>query len=273
MTSSTRIRFGALAAASAVVAGGFFAAVPANAAGTTLTATNTTFTVGDWGTGLDLTGTGFTPDGTVTVTLDSSVSGVLDQTTATADAAGDLAVSPAWIPAVPLAALAAGETLSVTATDDADTTLTANLPLTVDAAVQAPVPEPKGISTSVSTITTAELADPGIDVHAAGYTPGELVTITVDYNGSVQTLEPATAAADGTIDFNVFLLAGTAVAGSITITAVGTDSGVSNTATVEITGDDVPVDGNPGPIDLGSTETTTAADTAAPVANLPVVSG
>ena len=271
MTSSTRIRFGALAAAAAVVAGGFFAAVPANAAGTTLTATNTTFTVGDWGTGLDLTGTGFTPDGTVTITLDSSLNGVLDQTTATADAAGGLTVSPAWIPAVPLAALAAGETLTVTATDDTDATLTASLPLTVNPAVQAPVLEPKGISTSVSTITTAELSDPGFDVHASGYTPGEKVTVTVNYNGNVQTLSPKTAAADGTIDFSLYLAGGTAVAGSVTVTATGVDSGVSNTATVEVTGEDAPVDGTTGPVDLGSK--TPAAVTAAPVANLPVVSG
>lgn len=273
MTSSTRIRFGALAAASAVVAGGFFAAVPANAAGTTLTAANTTFTVGDWGTGLDLTGTGFTADGNVTITLDSSVSGELDSTSATADAAGDLSV-PAWIPTVPLAALAAGETLSVTAADDTDPALAASVQLTIEDAVTAPpVLEPKGISTNVSTITTAELANPGFDVHAAGYTPGETVTVTADYNGDVQNLKPLVAAADGTVDFTMVLAGGTAVAGSITVTVVGSDSGVSNSATVEITGEDVVVDGDPGPADLDTTGTTTAADPAAPAADLPVVSG
>lgn len=265
MTSSTRIRLGALTAAAAVVAGGFFAAVPANAATGNLTVANTTFIAGDWATGLDITGDTFTPGSTVTLTVADATSGATENfvVPTAVDAVG--AFSATYIPTF---VAAQGDTVTVAATSDApDDSNVVNL--TVNAAPVTPAPQ--GITTSVTTITAADFTDPtsGISVNAAGYVPGESVTVSVDYNGTTFHLGPYTAQADGSVTFGFYLAAGTPVDGPVTITVAGAT--LTQSATVQVTGS--PVTNNPVPPVVTGGTTTTAAGPAAPVVNLPVVSG
>ncbi|MGO4593040.1 hypothetical protein AB4Z18_04370 [Leifsonia sp. 2TAF2] len=259
MTSSTRIRFGALAAAAAVVAGGFFAAAPANAATGTITIANTTFTEGDWGTGLDVTGSGFTADAVVTITVADSSPATLDSHQVTADATG--AFHEVYVPTGALAP-SLGSTVSVTATSDqGDTANEVPLALLL----------PKGIASSVSTISTADLTnkDKGIAILATGYTPGETVTATVDYNGSTLDAGTYTASAEGAVLFRVWLASGDAVAGTFTVTVTGETSTVTQSVDIQVTGDDLVVGGPPAV--EGST--TAPASVPAQATKLPVVSG
>src|SRR3954453_21499669 len=116
MTSSTRFRFAALAAAATVVAAGFFAAAPANAATGTISLANTTFTAGSWGTGLDVTGTGFTPDAVVTIAVADTTQVPIDVHTVKADATG--AFDEVYTPAATLALPAAGVKVGIGAISD-----------------------------------------------------------------------------------------------------------------------------------------------------------
>ena len=266
MTSSTRIRFGALTAAAAVVAGGFFAAAPASAATGTLTLANTTFTAGDWGTGLNVAGSGFTADAVVTITVETADHTAIDQHDVTADASGSF--QETYTPTATLPLPAAGDSISVTATSNlGDTSNT--VPLTVNAATL-----PKGIVSSVSTLTTAQLTDSnsGISILATGYTPGEQVTVTVDYAGDALDLGPYTAEADGSVVFGFYLAGGVATAGPLTVTVTGQQSGVSQSTTIQVTGEDVGAGAGAGGStvpSLGGAVTTAASGPS----RLPVVSG
>ncbi|MFF9561715.1 hypothetical protein ACF1AJ_00050 [Leifsonia sp. NPDC014704] len=262
MTSSTRIRFGALTAAAAVVAGGFFAAAPAHAATGTLTLANTTFTAGDWGTGLNVAGSGFSADAVVTITVETADHTAIDQHDLTADATGSF--QETYTPAVVLTLPAAGESYAVTATSNlGDTSNT--VPLTVNAAAL-----PKAIISNVSTITTDQLADKnsGVSILASGYTPGEQVNVTVDYAGEALDLGPYTVEADGSVGFSFYLVSGVATAGPLTVTVAGQQSGVSQSVTIQVTGVDVSAGGSAVP-SLGGA----AAAAASGPSRLPVVSG
>lgn len=268
MTNSTRIRFGALAAAAAVVAGGFFAAAPANAATGTITVANTTFTAGDWGTGLDITGTGFTADAVVSVGVvvvpngSTSPSALLGSKDVTADATGAFQLDD-FVPTGALALPGPDATVQVGALSNAGDTAN-TVPLTVLA--------PKGLTTSVSTITTADLANKevGFDIAGGGYTPGETVKISATYNGEVlvNTLE-ATAGADGSILLEHVYITGFVESGTLVITATGVDSGLAQTASISVVGETIVTDDG-APTVGGSTA---PAATQTPAKRLPVVSG
>ena len=267
MTNSTRLRFGVLAAAAAVVAAGMLTAVPANAATTgTITLANTTYTSGSWGDGLDITGSGFTADSVVTITVDDSTPATIDTHTVTADATG--AFHEVYEPANPLVLTTLGTRYSVSATsdqgDDSNT-----VPLTVLL--------PKGIVTDSPTISTADLvdSDKGISVAAAGYTPGEKVNVSVDYNGSTLKGGTYTATAEGAVSVKLWYI-GTAVPGPLVITATGATSGVAQSVTVQVTGDttDDGDDTDEVPPAVTGTEVPAPAPAATQGAkNLPVVSG
>jgi len=258
MIISTRVRAGAVAAAVAVVAGSLLGAVPANAATGSITLANTTYTAGSWGTGLDVTGAGFTASAVVTITVADSSPLTVDTHTVTADATG--AFHEVYVPAAALASPTAGATLAVTATSDqGDTSNT--VPLTVLA--------PKGIAASVSTITTADLADEkiGFDLLAAGYTPGETLTFTAALDGTEFDTFTNTAGADGSIDIHLWM-AGLVKSGVLTITVTGGESGVRQSVDIRVTGKDVVTDDTK----KSNVGTAAAAKTATP-GKTPVVSG
>ncbi|MEY9851537.1 hypothetical protein ABH923_001215 [Leifsonia sp. EB41] len=239
MLSTTRTRLTLGAAAAAAVIGGLFVAVPANAATGDITLANSTFTAGDWGTGLDVSGSGFTADTTVTITVSyTDGAAVLGQQDVTADATGAFA-SEVFTPSASLPLPAAGEDVTVQATStDGDTSNT----------IVLDVRAPQGISASTTTISTDDLVDPnvGIRITAAGYTPGETVTMSTVYNG--ETLPAMTFEADrsGSVDAAIFLEQGTAEAGRIEFTLTGETSGVANSITITVTGDDIVA--GPGPL-------------------------
>ena len=260
MLSTTRTRLTLGAAAAAAVIGGLFVAAPANAATGDITLANSTFTAGDWGTGLDVSGSGFTADTTVTITVSySDGAAILGQQDVTADATGAFA-SEVFTPSASLPLPAAGEDVTVEATStDGDTSNT----------IVLDVRAPKGISASTTTISTDDLVDPnvGIRIAASGYTPGETVTMATVYNG--ETLPAMTFEADrsGSVDAAIFLEQGTAEAGQIAFTLTGETSAVANSITITVTGDDVVA--GPGPLSpapLPAPGPTTAG-------TLPVVSG
>lgn len=269
MTSSTRIRFGALAAAAAVVAGGFFAAAPANAATGTIILGTDTYTEGDWGAGLNVAGTGFAPDSTVTVTVQSSDAavGVIDTHQLSTPVGADGSFQETYTPTGILPLPAAGETITVSATTDAGDDSNA-VALTVNPAV---VPAPKGLKASVSTITTADLGNKevGFDIVGGGYTPGEWVVITAVYNGTpVFGNIRVQAGPDGSIAAEHISITGALEAGSVTVTAVGETSGVSQSVTVSVTGETIVTGG--GNEGLGGSAAPAAT---AQATRLPVVSG
>ncbi|MEN2736809.1 hypothetical protein ABCS02_03370 [Microbacterium sp. X-17] len=260
MLSTTRTRLTLSAAAAAAVVGGLFVAAPANAATGDITLANSTFTAGDWGTGLDVSGSGFTADTTVTITVSYTDGGtVLGQQDVTADATGAFA-NEVFTPTASLPLPADGEDVVVNATStDGDTSNT----MTLD------VRAPKGISANTTTISTEDLTnrDAGIRITAAGYTPGETVTLSTVYNG--ETLPAMTFEADrsGSVDAALFLAQGTAEAGQIEFTLTGETSGVANSITITVTGEPIEVTpGEPAPAPVPTPGTTTAG-------KLPVVSG
>lgn len=261
MLSTTRTRLTLGAAAAAAVVGGLFIAAPANAATGDITLANSTFTAGDWGTGLDVSGSGFTAGTTVTITVSYPDGGtVLGQQDVTADATGAFA-DDVFTPSVGLPLPAASEDVVVQATStDGDTSNT----LVLD------VRAPKGISANTTTISTEDLTDPdvGIEITASGYTPNETVTMSTVYGGD--TLPPITYTADrsGTVNAGVYLAVGTAVAGQLEFTFTGETSAVANSITITVTGDDVDAPGGPGqPAPAPITDAPTSPG------KLPVVSG
>ena len=256
MLSTTRARFGALAAAAAVVAAGLLTATPASAAAGTITLANATFTAGSWGAGLDVSGTGFTADTTVTVTVtnteDDSVLGTTDVTADASGAFSDAVLTPTSTLVVP----AEDEDIVVSATStDGDTSNA--VPLDVRAM--------RGISANTTSITTADLVNPdgGLEIIASGYTPGETVTLTSVYNGEEMEELTYTADRNGTV-WAGLVLNGEAVAGTIVFTFTGATSTVSNTISITVTGDTIDGEGD------GFGDVPAATN---PTAKLPVVSG
>ncbi|MGH1525847.1 hypothetical protein ACRAWC_18065 [Leifsonia sp. L25] len=171
MLSTTRTRLTLGAAAAAAVIGGLFIAAPANAATGELTLANSTFTAGDWGSGLDVSGSGFTADTTVTITVSYTDGGtVLGQQDVTADATGAFA-NEVFTPSASLPLPAVDEDVVVQATSaDGDTSNT----------IALDVRAPQGISANTTTISTEDLTDEnvGVEITASGYTPGETVTLS-----------------------------------------------------------------------------------------------
>lgn len=264
MTTSLRIRYGALAATAALIAGGLFAAVPANAAQEgTLTVTPEVIS-GDatgWGDGFTVTGSGFTPDSTLDLDLEGPDSASLETFPVTVDGTG--AFSAEIDPTVAFPALLPRETLTIAVTDSSDGD-SAN-PVTITQLA------PTGIRTSVSTISTEDLAaGTPIDVNACGYVPGETITTTVDYSGQTFDISESSHVADeaGCIALSIELQAGTAVAGEIVVHVAGAT--LTQDATVTVTGSPTEVPGgDPGtPPAVG-----TGSATGAVTPYLPVVSG
>ena len=237
MLSTTRTRLALSAAAAAAVIGGLFVAAPANAATGDITLANATFTAGDWGTGLDVSGSGFTADTTVTITVSYTDGGtVLGQQDVTADATGAFA-NEVFTPSASLPLPAGGEDVVVQATStDGDTSNT----LALD------VRAPKGISASTTSISTADLTNPdvGIWLTASGYTPGEDVTLSTYYNRVALPARTYVADRSGSVEVGVYLAQGTAKAGQLDFTVTGATSDVTNWITVAVTGDTI--DGGPG---------------------------
>ncbi|MFE4950499.1 hypothetical protein ACFQ9V_10370 [Leifsonia sp. NPDC056665] len=260
MLSTTRTRLTLGAAAAAAVIGGLFVAAPANAATGDLTLANSTFTAGDWGTGLDVSGSGFTADTTVTITVSyPDGATVLGQQDVTADATGAF-TNEVFTPAASLPLPAVGEDVVVSATStDGDTSNT----------IVLDVRAPKGISANTTSISTEDLtnADVGVEITASGYTPGEDVTLSSTYNGDQMPAVAYVADRSGTVNVAVYLAQGTAEAGQIEFTLTGETSAVANSITITVTGDDIVA--GPGP--LSPAPVPDAAPTTP--GTLPVVSG
>lgn len=261
MLTSLRARLGALAIAAAIAAtGGVLTATPAHAADAQITLANTIFTAGDWGAGIDVTGTGFTPGSTVTIAvMENSDWSVLGETQVPADDDGGF--TTVFTPAVQLAAADPDQAVFVAAQSDVGEYSGAQL---------LDIRAPKGISASTTTITTDALADAnaGIDLVASGYEPDEDVIVSGTLNGS--TPEPLTVTADrtGTIHVSHLHLSGSAEPGELVLTVTGQRSGAVNTIGITVTGTAVAGDAGTGG-GLGSA----APSAAKPTGKLPVVSG
>lgn len=260
MTSSTRIRFGALTAAAAVVAGGFFAAAPANAATGTITVAPETYdySLGDWGDGFTVEGEGFTPGTTVTLDL-IGPSGSLETFEVpepASDPAGNFVA--VFLPTV--AFPAAGDLVSITATStDGDISNTASIAQWI---------APAGITTNVNTLTTSELTQKeAIKVIACGFTPGEDVTAEANYAGQVLDAGSYPVAANGCTAFSIWLAAGTAVTGDLVLTVAGASH--TETTTITVTGPETNAGG--GAPSVGNAAA--PASTPNTPKRLPVVSG
>lgn len=257
MLSTFRARFGALSIVAAVSVG-MLAVSPAAAAPEdtpAITLANTSFTAGDWGTGLDVSGTGFEPDSVVTIgVLDNSDFTVLGSLEVTADDEGSFA-DATFVPTGALTVPAHDARVIVQAGDGT----------TVSNIVALDVTSPRSISANTTTITTADLADPevGLSIIATGYRASEAVALSAVYNGA--PIETITDQADtnGIVRAGIYL-DGTAVAGEIVITLAGMVSHVSNSITITVVGDAV----GDGDLGLGASGTATATST-----KLPVVSG
>lgn len=266
MLSSVRGRLGAAATAIAVIGTGLFVATPANAAEAEITVANTTFTEGDWGTGLKVAGAGFDPDSSVAVfvsydqvsspTYADSIHVAMEEVEITPDGSFNTTLLPSGELVLP----AVGQELNVAAISS-DGTLTAPVTLTVLRTA--------GIETDVSTISAADLADreAGVSVIASGFAPDETVTIEVTSNGAtVPILDTLTADRSGTVFGTLWVVGDTA--GTLTITLTGAGGHVETT-TVTVTGDTTTTGGGNPPSAV--IEDAPAAATTA--AKLPVVSG
>ncbi|ERK71724.1 hypothetical protein [Leifsonia aquatica] len=239
MLSTTKVRAASVLGAVAVAGALSLSAVPANAAGAEISLASSTFTIGDWGSGIAVTGSGFDLDADVTVSLvdvESTGPTVLDSIITESDDAGAILLD--WTPtANAMTADYDNGYLAVVATDGSGN-LAAEVPLTLFA--------PEGIWTDAATITTAELADENVGaiVWAGGYTPGESVTTTIVYNGyTFEHTDPADRF--GGIAFSWSLVGGTVEAGTIDFTVVGADSKLSQSISVAVTGPTIELGGAP----------------------------
>lgn len=265
MLSTTKVRAASVLGAVAVVGALSLSAVPANAAGAEISVASTTFTIGDWGSGLAVTGSGFDLSADVTVSLvDVEPTGTveLDSTITASDDTGAIVLD--WTPSVDADLPADADYdhgyLAVVATDGSGNTA-AEVPLTLL--------WEKGIWTSSDIITTAELIDPdgGVTVAAGGYTPGESVAVTITYAGYTFT-HTETADRFGLVGFTWTIIGGTVEAGTIEFTFDGATSGLSQSISVAVTGPAIEVGGAPE----DSTTPATLTPAGDPVAS-PRVSG
>ena len=228
------------------------------AAALSFTASPTSFTLGAWngtefpaaslGGGLALSGTGFAPSATVTVTLAGTgdAGSVEESTEVSTDESG--AFDTTWTPED---GLQFGLAYTVTATDG---TVTAD-------DVELSVLAPAGIVGIPNTISTQELHDTGVVVIAGGFAPGEAVAVKVVY-GSATEDHQTTANVNGAVGFGMSWY-GTLSAGTLTYTLTGAESGHVETTTITVTGDTVTT--GPGGNPIGEVTPTTP--------NLPKVSG
>lgn len=261
MLSSVRGRLGAAATALAVIGTGVFAAAPANAAGPEITVANTAFTEGSWGDGVDISGSGFAADGSVSVEVFNGEKS-LGADVVTADADG--AFSTVLLPYLPLTLPDDEDDVVVTATDG-----------TNDAApVILTVLRKAGIQTDGSAITVADLADSeaGLGVIAGGFVPGEKVTVAVTLNGEAISMgtDPK-ADRSGSVVGRLWMSSG-AAPGSLVITLTG-EAGHVESTTIKVIGDESNVPGTPEvPPVVDITPEIPGAPTT-PSIKLPVVSG
>ncbi|MGO4535971.1 hypothetical protein [Leifsonia sp. 2MCAF36] len=244
-----------------MVTGSILVSSPAQAATASIGVTDPVVYSDTWSSGIDVTGGGFTPNSTVTLSLDwvddSTATKVhLADTTTQADASGTVSVV-GWIPTQAPGSWA-DSTLTLSATSDA---------LDTSNAVAFDVRNPPGIETNAPSLTTAQFMDPalGLLVEASGFTPGEAVTFSAVYNGE-NLPAPASIVADkyGSI-FWQYVRPNSAAAGSVVLDAAGAT--VHWRATVAITG--ATIGGSPAPAASADPE---ASKPATPRA-LPVVSG
>ncbi|MFE4467371.1 hypothetical protein ACFRFH_01035 [Leifsonia sp. NPDC056824] len=260
MLSTTRTRLALSAAAAATVIGGLFIAAPANAATPEITLVNSTFTAGDWGTGLDVSGSGYTAGATVNITVHSTEDGiVLGKMDVTADATGAF-TNAVLMPTGSLPLPQDGFDVVVMGTEYS--------PYDRSNLVALDVRAPSGISASSTSISTADLTNPevGIRLTASGYTPGEEVTLSTTFTGPVPAIAYV-ADRSGTVQVGLYQSQGVAKAGEIGFTLTGETSGVANSITITVTGETIDLGPGPSaPAPLPAPETTTTG-------KLPRVSG
>ncbi|GAB3573172.1 hypothetical protein GCM10027406_01230 [Leifsonia lichenia] len=251
------MRFGAVATAVAVVAAGLLAATPANAAGPEITVANTTFTEGDWGTGLDVKGTGFAVDAPVVIAVANGLA-VLAAERVTADADGSFAST--FVPENALELPSDSDEVIVFAFD-ADNEAE-HVVLTVLRTA--------GIEVDSATISAADLADreAGVSLIAGGFVPGETVTVAVTLDGeNVQINNTLTADRSGSVMGSLWIIG--ASAGELVITLTGA-AGHVETTTVTVTGEPASTPGENTP---PTAEVDNAPAAVTPAVKLPVVSG
>jgi len=264
MVGSARSRWALVTAVAALVAGGILVSAPAQAATASIAVTVPVVYADSWGSGIDVTGGGFTPSSTVTLSIDwvrdsDGTKVHYGDTTTPASASGVISVT-GWVPAM-APGVWADSTLTLSATSDAGDTSN-SVPFDVRAT--------PGIETNAPSLTTAQFMDPaiGLSVQASGFTPGETVTFSAVYNGT-NLPAPSSLVADkyGSVTWQ-YVRTGVTSAGSVLIDAVGATSRWSTT--VAITGATIGGTNAPaGP--AGSADPGTSAQPA-PRA-LPVVSG
>ena len=267
MLSTRSGRLASALVAAALVGAGLLASAPANAEDDTtpaepatpiISVTDSTFTLGSWGDGLEISGTGFEAGAEVTLKLwgtDTDVVTLRDHSTVVADDAGSFS-EEVWLPD---AELVAGDGYSLNATEDEQT-----FSNTVDLIVLAPA----GIITDPTTLTTRQLADTGVAIHAAGFAPGEIVSVRAVYAEADES-DQFTADINGVIGWSE-TWHGTLSAGTITYTLTGAESGHVESATVAVTGETITVGGG-GEVGGENTPPTTKITLTTP--NLPKVSG
>lgn len=245
-----------LAAAALACGAGLIATVPATAAGEpTIADANASYTLGDWGTGLELSGAGFAAETEVTITLTdvhTDATSSTETTTVTTDEEG--AFAETWLPEE--TASTAGDQYTVDATDGTDDSNT--LTLTVLATA--------GITVTPSTISTVDLADKekGVIVAASGFAPGETVDVVTVY-GDTTIRSSETADINGTVTWHESWY-GHLEAGTVGYTLTGATSGHVETASLTVTGETIITDG--GDTDVPAPIVTDTVATA-----LPKVSG
>ncbi len=264
MVGSVRSRWAVVTAVAALVTGGILVSTPAQAATASIGVTTPVVYADSWGSGIDVTGGGFTPSSTVTLSVDwvrdSDGSKVhYGDTTTSASASGIISVV-GWVPAMGPDSWT-DYTLTLSATSDAgDSSNT----------VPFDVRNPPGIETNAPSLTTAQFMDPtiGLFVQASGFTPGETVAFSAVYNGT-NLPAPTALVADtyGSVSWQ-YVRTAPAAAGSVVIQAAGATARWSTT--VAITG--ATIGGSPAPAGSGGSSDPVVPVQATP-RGLPVVSG
>ncbi|MEY9852005.1 hypothetical protein ABH923_001683 [Leifsonia sp. EB41] len=264
MVGSARSRWALVTAVAALVAGAVLVSTPAQAATASIGVTVPVVYADSWGSGIDVTGGGFTPSSTVTLSIDwvrdSDGSKVhYGDMTTPASASGVISVT-GWVPAM-APGVWADYTLTLSATSDAGDTSNA---------VAFDVRNPPGIQTNAPSLTTADFMDPtvGLIVQASGFTPGETVAFSAVYNGT-SLAAPSSMVADkyGSVSWQ-YVRTGVTAAGSVALSASGATAHWS--ATVAITG--ATIGGSTAPAAPAAPSDPPAPVQATP-STLPVVSG
>jgi len=264
MIGSARSRWALVTTVAALVTGGILVSAPAQAATASIAVTTPVVYSDSWGSGIDVTGDGFTPSSTVTLSVDwvrdsDGTKVHYADTTAPASASGIISVT-GWVPAM-APGIWADSTLTLSATSDSGDTSNA---------VAFDVRSTPGIQTNAPTLTTAQFMDAaiGLIVQASGFTPGETVAFSAVYNGTALPA-PTSLVADkyGSVSWQ-YVRTGVTAAGSVVIETAGATSQWGTT--VAITGPTIGGSTTPG----GQGGTSDPEVVAKPTARaLPVVSG